>query len=54
MSVEPDEFPEAPWAHCVECGDPIFRPNRKRCNFCAAAKYGGMDDLIDRAPDWGF
>lgn len=45
MSLPVDEWPEIPFDHCVECGDPIYRPNRKRCNFCAAAKYDVAGDL---------
>lgn len=35
-----EDFPEVPYDHCVECGDPIFRPKKRRCTFCARAKYG--------------
>lgn len=35
-----DEFPEIPFDHCKGCGDPIFHPKRKWCNWCARSKFG--------------
>lgn len=37
----PDEAPDVPWDHCVECGEPIWKPPRSkfpRCYFCTKAK----------------